>query len=126
MRIRVLKVEGAEVKFSTSIGAAIATCEEKNLKEGSDFDVEFDILPDLVLGINAKKSAEQHLYFKTDGIHIFINALVESTYEDDEVCLRLADECIIMAYKKDNSINDGDTLMITLALAEFLVTRVGG
>lgn len=125
MTVNILDVQGDEVKFSCSFGEGVGICEERNLIVGMTYGIEIDILEDLKIGLNTEISNDKTCFLLYDGSLNLINVIVESLDEDDSICLRLAQDCIIVCYYVGGGILVGDTLLIKLKAQEFRITSIG-
>ena len=125
MKIRVKEVENQYVEFFCTVGAGIAKCSQQNLVNWMICDVEIDINVTLKLGTNAEKNLDDNLYIKNKGNVNWINGLVESIDEDDTICLRLANDCIIMVEYEDCEICEGDILLIKIPKEDLEITLIG-
>ena len=125
MKIRVKEVENQYVEFFCTVGAGIAKCSQQNLVNGMICDVEIDINVTLKLGTNAEKNLDNNLYIQNEENINLINGLVENIDDDDIICLRLANDCIIMIEYEECEIFEGDILLIKIRKEDLEVTLIG-
>lgn len=125
MNVVITKVEYPYVSFISSYGEGIAYTSSQQFEPGGIHSVEFDILADLGSKENTKIGTNRKAGFYFDGSGTLIVALVESIDEDDSMCLRIATDCIIEAYRNDDSIKPGDRLEIRLLKGQFKMTSIG-
>lgn len=125
MNIVITKVEYPYVSFTSNHGEGIAYTSGQQFEPGRTHSVEFDILSDLNTNENVKIGTIKQAGFYCEDNHTLIVALVESVDEDDSVCLRIAIDCIIEAYRNDDTIKAGDRVEIRLPKDEFKMTSIG-
>jgi len=125
MKIKVVEVENQYVYFSCSVGSGIAKCFKENFIKGMVCGIELDINVALKIGYNTEKNVDRSLYLKNDGHKNWINGLVESIDNDDTICLRLAEDCIVMADYEECEVRQGDILLIAISKDDFQVTLIG-
>jgi hypothetical protein len=125
MKIKAVEVENQYVEFCCSFGSGVAKCSEENLSSGMIYDVEMDINITLKIGYNTDKNIESNLYLRNDGKTNWLNGLVESIDDDDTICLRLANDCIVMAEYEECEVHQGDVLLITISKEDLEITLIG-
>jgi len=97
----------------------------QQFEDGRQYSVEFDFSPYLNANENTKIGTTREAGFYCEGDDTLIVALVENVDEDDEVCLRIAPDCIIIAYRNDELIQEGDRVEIRMSKDEFIITWIG-
>ena len=125
MNVVITKVEYPYVSFTSNHGEGIAYASDQQFELGWTHSVEFDILSDLNTNENTKIGTIKKAGFYYEDNSTIIVALVESVDEDDSLCLRIATDCIIEAYRNDNSIDKGDRLEIRIPKDKFKMTSIG-
>ena len=124
MKITRAKYNDGFLEFETSFGNGIAKCKDMFLNQECFYDAEMDIDLDIELGVNAEISSDPTLYLKREADCNFINCLVESVDDTNEICLRLSQSCIIIAYVA-GGLNAGDIILIRIDKQDLRLTIVG-
>jgi hypothetical protein len=125
MNVVITNVDYPYVSFTSDHGEGIAYTLSQKLEPGRTHSVEFDILFDLDVSENTEIGTFKKAGFHLEDAHTLIVALVESVDESESVCLRISTDCIIEAYKNDNSIRTGDMLEIRVPKDKFKMTSIG-
>lgn len=125
MNIVITEVESPYVSFTSDHGKGIGYTSNQQFELDSIHTVEFDFLSELNANENTRIGTTKELGFYCEGDRILIVALVEDVDEDDDVCLRIAPDCMIMAYRNDDVIQAGDRVEIRMSKAEFKITSIG-
>ncbi|SHN07733.1 hypothetical protein [Chitinophaga sp. CF418] len=126
LNLIITKVENSYLSFTSNHGEGQGIRHiSQQFEEGRCYGVEFDFLPYLNANENTKIGTTKEAGFYCEGDGNLIVALVEHIDEDDEVCLRIAPDCMIMAYRNDDVIQTGDRVEIRMSKDEFIVTLIG-
>ena len=125
MNVVITKVEYPYISFTCNHGDGIAYTSAQQFELGRTHSVEFDILSDLNTNENTKIGTIREAGFYSEDDSTLIVALVESVDEDDSLCLRIATDCIIEAYRNDDSIDTGDMLEIRMPKDKCKMTSIG-
>ena len=126
MNVLITRVENRYVSFTGNHGKGKGIGHiSQQFEEGSFYGVEFDFLPYLNSNENTKIGTIKDAGFYCEDESTLIVALVENVDEDDEVCLRIAPDCMIMAYRNDNVIQEGNRVEVRVSKDEFIITWIG-
>lgn len=118
-------IEGKIVEFSTSFGVGIGTWYNNEVKEGLQYGIEFDILPKLKFGNNAKIVSENTYSVKHDGKVNELRGVVDGVDEDGLIYFRLGIDCLIMVESAEETIKEGDWLSLTVNTEDLIITPYG-
>ncbi|SFW81806.1 hypothetical protein [Chitinophaga sancti] len=126
MNLVITKIEYPYVSFTSNNGEGLAYTSDQQLDIDRTYSVEFDILSNLNTNDNTKIGTNKPAGFYDEDGNTLIVALVESIDEyGDSLCLRIAIDCIIEAYRSGDSIDVGDRLEIRMPKDKFKVTIIG-
>ncbi|NML37510.1 hypothetical protein HHL17_09940 [Chitinophaga sp. G-6-1-13] len=125
MNITITEVKDKYLLFDSPRGQGIGFFANQRLEPGSNHGVEFDFMEDLHTNVNTRIGTTRMFGFYQEDDFVIVVGNVESVDEDDVICLRIDMSCIILAYKSDVLIREGDTLEIRLHKDQFKVTSIG-
>jgi len=126
MNITVTKVESPYVSFTSNHGDGKGNGRiSQYFQEDRSYGVEFDFLPYLNANENTKIGTTKEKGFYIEDDFTLVVAFVENIDEDEQVCLRIAPDCMIMAYRNDDTIREGDEVEVRLSKDELIITSIG-
>jgi len=126
LNIVVTKVDNPYVSFNSNHGKGICIgCVSQQFDAGRVYSVEFNFSPFLNTNENTTIGTTKEPGFYCEENNTLIVAMVEHVDEDDDVCLRIAPDCMIMAYRNDEVIRTGDRVEIRMSKDEFIITWIG-
>ena len=82
-------------------------------------------MPYLNANENTKIGTTKKAGFYCEDDASLIVASVENVDEDDEVCLRIAPDCMIITYRNDDVIKTGDMVEVSMSRDQFIITSIG-
>lgn len=125
MKAKLLQIEDGYVEFTTHIGVGMAKCRDTMIEKEKFYDIEFDFNKELNLGDDFEKISDTNGRIEFKGDYVFLTGTVEDVDEDDEVCLRLAKDCIMIFYQNPSNLALGDTIRVRLKKDTLVVSIVG-
>jgi len=125
MIIVITKVENPYLSFNSKHGVGAGYISDQQFELGKEYGVEFNFLPFLDTRANTRIGTIREAGFYHEDDFTLIVASVEHIDEDDDVCLRIAPDCMIMAYKNDDAIQVGDNVEVKLFKDELIITSIG-
>ncbi|MBC9914085.1 hypothetical protein [Chitinophaga varians] len=119
MKIIVTEAGEKYIVFTSHRGQGTGFICEQLFEPGNTYWVEFDFMEELNTRKNTAIGSNKGPGFYRDGDFTIVVGSVESISEDDEICLRVDASCIILVYKNDDLIKEGDLLEIRVRKDQF-------
>lgn len=115
------------IVFTSEYGNGIAYTRQDAFTAGERHGVEFDIEVGLSVTIDSNTSigSLHKPGFYQDGDYTLVVAYVENIDDDNEICLRIGESCIILAYAEGIGIQVGNLVEIRLHKDQLLITSIG-
>jgi hypothetical protein len=125
MKIQIAAIADGYIAFNSPLGNGVGRCQETGIEVGGSYGVEFDF--DVVLSLAEHFISKGHPdpSISWNGQHNIICGRVESIDQDEDVCLRLSPDCIIVFSQQVGMLEVGDIVTSRIPRELFRVSVVG-
>ena len=114
------------VRFSSKIGAGTAIWKGRDDPvAGQLYDIEFEVLPSLQLGINAAVVEDGEPEIRTDGRRNWLVGTIEAIDSDGMAFLRAAIDCLAMVESSGPLPAVGQQVELTIDVPDFHIHVTG-
>jgi hypothetical protein len=115
MKAKIIDVRPPYIQLETSIGLLTGVCQtDRNI--GDSVQIEIDFIDDLIYPANTTRSTVTKHAIASTGDVVTFTGQCEEIDDDGTITLRLASDCIVVAYidQADWPFRQGDFIKVTL------------